>query len=185
MKAMWLEEQIDYSGKELRPHWCFEKTGIIGDVIVGFIGGCRVECNDLVDLVDRREGSIIAGEKMLHFICEIFGIPLIGVVFAQRLLCSIVKDRINQTVGDSPVVRKGDDLFVADGKLSVSIATISPVSGLIHLGLNIDLKGVPVRAACLEDLRIDAASLAADVMSCFCDEVDDCIMATKKVRPVI
>ncbi len=185
MKAKWLENGIEYSGRQLRPHWCFEKTGIIGDVIVGFIGGCKVEGDDLVDLADKRDGKTVRGERMLHFICEIFGIPLIGVVFAQRLLCSIAKDSINQCLGRSLVVRKGDDLFVDDGKLSVSIATISPVSGLIHLGLNIDTRGVPVKASCLDDLGIDAASLGIDVMSRFCEEVDDCIMATRKVRPVI
>lgn len=185
MKWKWLEDRIDYSGDELRPHWCFEKTGILGDVIVGFVGACWVQGNSLVDLEDRRDGKPVAAEEMLHFICEMFGFSLIATVLAQRLLCSIAKDRINQILGNGVVTRDGDDLFVGDGKLSVSIATISPVSGLIHFGLNIKTRGVPVKASCLDDLGIDVRSLAIDVMSQFCDEIDGCIRATQKVRPVI
>lgn len=185
MKWKWLEDRVDYSGEELRPHWCFEKTGILGDVIVGFVGACQVQGNSLVDLEDRRDGKSVAAQEMLHLICEMFGVSLMATVLAQRLLCSIAMDRINQILGKDLVTRDGDDLFVGDGKLSVSIATISPVSGLIHLGLNISAKGVPVKASCLEDLGIDARSLAIDLMGRFCDEINGCIRASQKVRPVI
>lgn len=185
MRWKWLEGRIDYSGSELRPHWCFEKTGMLGDVIVGFIGACKVEGQNLVDLEDRKNGRVVAGDEMLHLVCEMFGVSLLATVFAQRLLCSIAKDRINQILGRDLVVRDGDDLFVRDGKLSVSIATISPVSGLIHLGLNITTSGVPVRASCLKDLGVDARSIAIDLMERFCQEFDGCIKATQKVRPVM
>ena len=40
----------------------------------------------------------------------------------------------------------GDDLYVGDRKLSISIAAPSPTSALIHFALNIDPTGAPVRA---------------------------------------
>ena len=47
----------------------------------------------------------------------------------------------------------GDDIFVGDGKLSVSIATASISSMKIHFALNITINGTPddVKTASLED----------------------------------
>jgi hypothetical protein len=142
-----------------------------------------VSGDDLVDLEDRALGHTVAGDRMLHFIVEIFELDMPGIVFAQRLLCTIVKDSVG-AAGGATIRRDGDDLFVGKGKLSVSVATVSPVSGLIHLGLNITTSGVPVEAACLEDLGIDAAELARAILSAFAAEVDGAMGAAKKVRPV-
>ncbi|RLF91350.1 DUF366 domain-containing protein, partial [Thermococci archaeon] len=53
--------------------------------------------------------------------------------------------------------RKGDDIYVGDRKLSISIATISPVSIKIHIGINVTSRGVPqdVKAIGLQELGID------------------------------
>jgi hypothetical protein len=82
------------------------------------------------------------------------------------------------------VERRGDDLFVGDGKLSVSVATVSTISGLIHLGLNITCEGVPVKAASLDDIGVDYAALARKILTMFAEEIDSCRDASKKVRPV-
>ena len=53
------------------------------------------------------------------------------------------------------VVRNGDDLMIEGRKLSVSIATKSITSVLIHTGLNILSEGAPVAACGLEsELKI-------------------------------
>jgi len=184
MKTHLAKEEIAYTGKELRSHWVLERFGLKGDAIVAFVGTCMVAGKDLVDVEDFRSGQIVAASRMLHFIVEIFRIDLIGIVFAQRLLCSIVTELINSRLGCARVERKGDDLFVGDGKLSVSIATVSPVSGLIHLGLNITDEGVPVKASCLDELGVDPHELATGVLEQFSSEVDSCFGATGKVRPV-
>jgi hypothetical protein len=184
MKTLFASDRIDYTGRELRPHWIMEHFGLVGDAVVGFIGSCSVKGQDLVDIEDRARGNTVAADRMLHFIAELFGIGLPGIVFAQRLLCSTAKDAI-EAAGQSAVTRDGDDLFVGSGKLSVSVATVSPVSGLIHMGLNITAAGVPVEAACLEDLGIEASQLAPEILSGFALEIDGSMEAARKARPVI
>jgi hypothetical protein len=185
VKTAYLDERIDYSGKELRSHWLMERFGMVGDAVASFVGSCHVTGEDLVDREDFLKGNIVAGESMLHFIVEIFGVSMPGIVFAQRLLCTIVRESIDSACGKAAITRKGDDLFVGDGKLSVSVATVSPVSGLIHLGLNMTSAGVPVKAASLDELGVDHQRLAREVLMRFGDEVDSCLDAARKVKPVI
>jgi hypothetical protein len=146
---------------------------------------------DLVDLEDFEAGNIVAGRDMLHFIVEIEGLCLAGITFTQRLLCATVVEILNSAVGagdkggvGTRVERRGDDLFVGEGKLSVSVATVSSRSGLIHLALNVTTDGVPVKAACLTDLGVDPGWLAGEVLARFAAEVDSCHRASLKVRPV-
>jgi hypothetical protein len=180
-----MEERIDYTGRELRSRWIMERCGIEGDAIVAFRGSCMVTGEDLVDREDFALGNIVAGDDMLHFIVEIFGLGLLGVTLAQRLLCSIAQGVLNSSVGRPAVERRGDDLFLGSGKLSVSVATVSPVSGLIHLGLNITTAGVPVEAASIADLGVDHRWVAEEVLSRFAGEIDSSLKATYKVRPVV
>ena len=184
MKTLFTQESIDYTGRELRPHWIMERFGLVGDAVVAFTGSCNVSGQDLVDIEDRTLGNTVAADRMLHFLAEIFGIGLPGIVFAQRLMCITAKDAV-EAAGRAVVKRDGDDLFVGTGKLSVSVATVSPVSGLIHMGLNITTDGVPVEAACLADLGVDAGLLAREILAGFAREIDGSIGAARKVRPVI
>jgi hypothetical protein len=184
MKTLYSTDRIDYTGRELRPHWIMEKFGLVGDAAVGFTGSCKVKGEALVDLEDRALGNTVEGERMLHFIVEMFGLGMPGIVFVQRLLCAGVRDAVS-SAGNVAVTRIGDDLYVGDGKLSVSVATVSPVSGLIHLGLNISKAGVPVKAACLSDLGVDPEVLAGDILSGFANEIESAAQAAAKVRPVI
>jgi hypothetical protein len=160
-----------------------ERFGISGDAVVAFRGRCNVTGDDLVDMEDRRLGNVVAADSMLHFIVEVFGVGLPGMVFCQRLLCAVVKDLLKGKGVD--IERRGDDLFSGKGKLSVSVATVSPVSGLVHLGLNIVKDGVPVEAACLEDLGVEPVALASEVLSCFVGEIEGSLDAARKVRPVM
>ena len=83
-----------------------------------------------------------------------------------------------------------DDIFVnidgVDKKLSVSIATKSTTSGLIHTGLNIDATGAPVPACGLStDLGIvDVKTFAQNVMNRYIEENKEILEATCKVRGV-
>jgi hypothetical protein len=185
VKARLIEERVDYTGRELRSRWIAGRAGLEGDAIAAFRGACLVTGADLVDLEDFELGNIVAGDDMLHFIVELCGLSLVGITLAQRLLCSITRDVLNEGVGRPAVERRGDDLFLGRGKLSVSVATVSPASGLIHLGLNITTAGVPVEAACLADLGLDHRWVAGEVLGRFAAEVDSVVRASRKVRPVV
>jgi hypothetical protein len=84
------------------------------------------------------------------------------------------------------VVRNGDDLLINDRKLSVSIATKSITSVLIHTGLNILSEGAPVKASGLQsELGIsDIKGFALEVIRRYSEELDDIVLASTKVRGV-
>jgi hypothetical protein len=74
-----------------------------------------------------------------------------------------------------------------DGKkLSVSIATKSATSILIHTGLNILSENAPIKASGLtSELGIrDIKEFAKIVMQRYSDEIEDIILASTKVRGV-
>ena len=77
-------------------------------------------------------------------------------------------------------------MFVNDKKLSVSIATKSLTSILIHTGINILSEGAPIPVSGLEsDLGIkDIKEFALEVMKNYSEEVDDIVLASTKVRGV-
>jgi uncharacterized protein len=133
----------------------------------------------------------IEAKSMVHFIGEFFGIGLREGVFAQRLLMSIMADSIRDKLKSGSLNRDGDDLFFNERhksdkrKLSVSIVTSSPVSQLLHVGINIDPAGAPVPAVGLAELGIDSISFAQEVLQKFSAEWSDIHWACTKVRPVM
>lgn len=183
MKTPYLHERITYTGRELRPLWCREQAGVAGDALVAFLGPCEVSTEHLVDSEDALAGDFIRAGLMLHFIGEHFGWTLREMILAQRLLVSLTADRLNEG-RPAMVARRGDDLYIGEGKLSVSIATVSPVSGLLHFGLNVDASGAPVRAATLSDAGAEPEALAAAVLEDYAREMAGVETARTKVRPV-
>jgi len=179
----YLHEIRTYDGRQLRSHWIYETTGIQGDAIVAFQGEADVRGENLVDLADQRAGLFIAGKSMLHFIAESFGPDLVRAVFMQRLLVLITAEQL-YLKGVKELSRTGDDLYVGSGKLSVSIATVSAVSCLVHFGVNLSTEGTPVKTACLEQLGVDARQFATDVLTGFVREIDSMSRAQTKVRSV-
>lgn len=187
MQALFEHDTIAYTGEQLANHWIYQRWGILGDAMVGFVGPCQVSLDNMVDLEDVRNADIIASSSMLNFIIEVFGASLREGVLLQRLLITILKDRILEICPDAPLTRRGDDLFLNDShKLSVSICAPSPTSVLIHAGLNVDAKGAPVVAAGLaSDLGIQGISdLAEHVMKTLIDEWHDIQRSCWKVRSV-
>ena len=185
MKHKLLRKKMTYTGEQLHSHWAYRNFGIAGDSIVAFSGPCDVELADMLDIEDVRSNSPIFSRNMLHFIIEHFGIDLEKAILRQRLLTVIVAECINKTARkQKPVIqRRGDDLFSGKRKLSVSIATITPVSAMIHFGININAKGAPVPAIGLEDLGVKAEPLARTLIKAYIDELKDIEFARAKVRP--
>ncbi len=184
MKTKLIEQEIKYEGWQLSPHWIYKNFKIQGDAIVAFKGECDVKLDEMVDIEDVINNEPIYSKSMLSFISEQFNIGLVEGVFRQRLLICIIKEALEKR-GIS-LRRSGDDLFFNDKKLTVSIATKSVNSILIHTGINIDSNGAPVKACGLEnDLGIsDIDAFANEILEKYSEEIDDIILASTKVRGV-
>ena len=184
MKTQFIEDEIKYIGSQLTPHWIYRNFKIQGDAIVAFIGECEVKLTEMVDIEDVINNEPIYSKSMLSFISEQFNIDLVEGIFRQRLLICIIKELLEEH--GVFVVRNGDDLIINNRKLSVSIATKSITSTLIHTGLNILSEGAPVEASGLtSELGInDIKSFAIEVMNRYSEEINDIILASTKVRGV-
>ena len=184
MKTKFIENEIKYIGSQLAPHWIYKNFKIQGDAIVAFIGECEVKLTEMVDIEDVINNEPIYSKYMLSFITEQFGVSLTEGVFRQRLLICIIKELLEEK--GIFVVRNGDDLMIDGRKLSVSIATKSITSVLIHTGLNILSEGAPVKASGLtSELGItDVKEFAIEVMKRYSEEIEDIILAGTKVRGV-
>ena len=184
MKTKYIDEEIKYIGSQLVPHWIYKNFKIQGDAIVAFCGECEVKLTEMVDIEDVINNEPIYSKSMLSFISEQFGVNLPEGVFRQRLLICIIKELLEEK--GIFVVRNGDDLMIDGRKLSVSIATKSITSVLIHTGLNILSEGAPVKASGLtSELGItDVKEFAIEIMKRYSEEIEDIILAGTKVRGV-
>ena len=184
IQTKFIDEEIKYEGFQLAPHWIYKNFKIQGDAIVAFIGECEVKLTEMVDIEDVINNEPIYSKSMLSFISEQFNIGLVEGVFRQRLLICTIKEALE--TGGVKVTRDGDDLFFDGRKLTVSIATKSATSVLIHTGVNIISSGAPVKASGLgEDIGIDdIEGFAKEVMTKYSEEIHDIIQASAKVRGV-
>ena len=183
MQTKLINERLDYSGKELRSHFAYERFDLCGDSLVAFSGGCHVKIDNMVDIEDVKAEAGIFSEDMLHFIGEFFGKDLEKVVLYQRLIISIIKDELALTCGAS-LLRDGDDIYDGDAKLTVSIATSTPVSNVIHVGINIRSDNTPVKTKGLNDYNVDVISFAEIIMETFKREIESIQFARCKVKGV-
>lgn len=186
METLFIDKEIKYTGEQLSPHWIYKNFHIMGNAVVCFIGKCDVDLSHMVDIEDVINNEPIYSKKMLNIIEENFDSSLINAVYKQRLLVTIAKELIEKINPDIKIIRNGDDLYINNKKLSVSIATKSITSTLIHFGLNIDAKGAPVNAADLvTDAKIvDIKDFAIQLINEYKKETDDIILAASKVRGV-
>ncbi len=184
MHTKLIEKEIKYIGSQLAPHWIYKNFKLQGDAIVAFVGECEVALTEMVDIEDVINNEPIYSKSMLSFITEQFNVNLVEGVFRQRLLICIIKELLEER--GVFVVRNGDDLMIDGRKLSVSIATKSTTSILIHTGLNIVSEGAPVKASGLtSELGItDIKEFALEVMKRYSEELEDINLASTKVRGV-
>ena len=184
METLFIEKEIKYIGSQLAPHWIYKNFHLQGDSIVAFVGEVEVKLDEMVDIEDVINNEPIYSKKMINFIIEKFECNLEQMVWAQRLFMSIIKEVIEEY--GVVVKRDGDDLFFDNRKLSVSIATKSITSCLIHAGLNIIKEGAPISASDLSEMGIkNVKEFALRVMDKFRQEAQSIKMATYKVRGVI
>ena len=205
VKSFFIDKEFSYDGSQLRSLFAYLDYRVQGTSIISWIGGCDISIEHMIDGEDLLAGETIAGSRMLHFIIERFETQLFGAVALQRLMAAIVLDLLRERVAQalpnaiaadsnsvsagahakliaSDMRRDGDDIYIGDGKLSISIATVTPVSALIHFAVNVSNEGTPVKTASLEDLGVEAKEFALEVMKRVVSEVESIETATIKVR---
>ncbi|WP_297068438.1 DUF366 family protein [Thermococcus sp.] len=149
------DRRIDYDGSEIVSHWAYRNFGILGNSLVVFRGKCGVRVEEMIDIEDLRGSKEIKSDDMVHYIIEVFDLP--NVLFASTLQKLFIA-KLCEVLGEYGIktARKGDDIYVDGRKLSISIATVSPVSIKMHIGINVEAKGIPegVDAIGLKELGI-------------------------------
>jgi len=183
MKIVFLDGPRTYDGRQLSTAFIDEHVGAAGDAMVLFVGPADVPLEHMVDLEDVEAERPIYGPRMAHVLVEHRDMDLRAGVLAQRLLVRLAADFVGRRSG-APVEVRGDDLFVGAGKLSVSVATRSPRGVLIHLGVNVETEGTPVRTVGLRDLRLPARDFLRALGRGYADEYASVLHAASKVRPV-
>lgn len=186
MKVKKIKKRILYDGSQLRSLYAYQNYGIMGDSILIWRGPCDVSPEFMVDGEDKREDALIAGHDMIHLIIEKFGEGLGFAVAMQRLIAAVVKDEVEALVRVKSINRKklfrdGDDIYYGNKKFSISIATVSPVSALIHFAINVTNEGTPVKTCALSDFAINPDIFAERVLKRVQAEMLSLFKATTKV----
>lgn len=198
MRTLWLDQLLTYDGSQLCSLYAYMNHGLQGDSVVAWRGPCNIPPDKMVDGEDLRAKAVIAGSDMVHFVVEMFHQSLVSGVLLQRLFAAIVAEEVEQwgTVRQPNTsvrfTRSGDDLFWEDRKFSISIATVSPVSALVHFAFNIRNAGTPVSTCALEDFwdpkwnatqqSQEVQALVQRIAARLAGEWDDVLGATCKVR---
>jgi hypothetical protein len=137
-----LNDDIEYDGSQIDPLWAFKAFKIKGSSIVTWIGSMDIKTENLKDYEDL--GLEIKSDSMIHCIVEHFDIQpgnlRIGYL-RQRLLVMILAEKLSRKGIKS--LREGDDIYINNRKLTVSIAISSLNSIKIHLGINLTDIGSP------------------------------------------
>jgi uncharacterized protein len=187
MQARFIDSTFAYDGSQLRSLFAYMNYGVLGDSVVSWVGPCDVSFEHMLDGEDLRAQSPIRGAMMTHFIVELFGANLVCGVAIQRLFSAMAIDVLKKLspLGEKvqELYRDGDDIFLGDNKLSISIATISPVSALIHFAVNVTNDGTPVKTLALQDLQVEPHAFSKNLMETLCSEMSSIQAATCKVRP--
>ncbi len=193
LKTKWIEKKITYTGEELHSLFAYLNHGVLGDSVVAFRGPCEVSFDHMVDGEDLLEQAKIQGSDMVHFIFEIFDRPLFAGVLLQRLFAAVVIDMLKSLANANAdakskvsvdLQRSGDDIYWQNKKLSISIATRSPNSIMIHFAVNVSNEGTPVLTCSLEDFGIEPQRFAEICLCSIQAEYESVLMATHKVKAV-
>lgn len=184
LKTLFINKSMQYSGKELEPHWIYRNFDVMGDAVVAFCGEVNVPQSFMLDQTDIIDQAYIYSPLMLNFIIEHFDNDLNLALYRQRLFLIGIKDELEQ-LGNT-VVRRGEALYANNGKLTVAVASSSNVSALLHIGINVKTDGTPVKTAGLEELGVnDVQSFAENVMRRYRIELEQIYESRCRVRGIV
>jgi hypothetical protein len=182
MKCIIPDRRIDYDGSQISSLWAYTLFKVQDDSIVCFRGSCDVAALHMIDLEDRMNEETIESPDMIHFIAEHFDSTSLALAYTrQRLLsCIALEALMDRKVA---VTRSGDDLYHDGRKMSVSIASASPVSHKIHFGINVrsDEWGSLEKAGISGP---EAEALLAEIGSRYASEHDDIERDLRKSKPL-
>ena len=181
MKYKFIDTPVKYDGRQLSSHFAYRSFGLSGDSIVAFVGPVDVKLTEMKDIEDVLALEPISSDSMLNFIIEVFDQDLKATIWMQRLLIATIQDELNTVAEGVTVERRGNDLYFNDRKLSVSIATASPVSTLVHIGINVSGQGAPIPVSSLQELGVEAREFGESILKRFSDEFDEVQFARVKV----
>jgi len=183
LKTLYIDNKIDYSGNQLVPHWIYKNFKLQSDSIVAFTGKAEVPIDNMVDINDATKKTFIYSPLMLHFIVEHFDNNLDLAIYRKRILIVSIKEELEKF--GINITRMGDDLYANKRKLSISKATRSAVSTLIHTGINIETEDTPVKTSGLRELGIkDIKSFAENIMIRYKKELEEVYEERCKVRGI-
>lgn len=182
MKFKFIDAIINYDGSQLKSLYAYTNHELLGDSILAFTGACDIPFENMVDEEDVLARSAIRSQNMLHFIIEEFNPNLELAVTRQRLFASLTLEELSKLLPEKKFHRDGDDIYLDDAKLSISIATVSPVSSLIHFAMNITTENTPVKTVGLKDLGISAKPLAESIGNRYVQEMKTIREACCKVH---
>lgn len=185
MKTKWIDEEIHYDGSQLHSLYAYLNHKVLGDSVVAWVGSCNVPLEHMVDGEDKVAEEEIRGDKMLHVIVEKFNEGLSFAVAVQRLIAAITKDLVEEKQKEQASLqlkREGDDIYWGSKKLSISIATVSPASAMIHFAVNIENDGTPVETCCLSDFNIAGKDFGQELLKRVQLEIETLVEATQKVH---
>lgn len=161
-----LEKETFYDGLQLSPHWIYKNTGLQGNALIAFIGGAHVPLDHMVDQEDVLKKAPIGSPKMLHFLAEWFIDSLDQGILLQHLFTSELYESLLER-GIRDLRKRGNDIYYQDRKMSVSIATRSGVSVLMHSAVNIETEGTPIPTSGLKELGLDPIAFGTSVLERF------------------
>ena len=137
-----INEKFEYDGSQIDSLWAFREYGIYGSSIITWLGPVNITSDNLKDCADV--GLEIKSDCMVNFICEFFDQQPANIRIAylrQRILVMIFKEVLSEFGVNTR--RNGDDIYVGDCKLSISIASVSLSSAKIHFAFNLTDEGTP------------------------------------------
>jgi hypothetical protein len=199
------QEEIRYNGDQLKSLFPYSISKVKGDCLVAFFGQMDVRTDHMVDMEDVLQSDYIWSPLAFNMVVEIFHIGIESAVLYQRSLMQIATETLRDFLvyhniasadikleGDDIMVKflgpKEDDKYGVWKKLSVSIATVSHISGLIHSALNVDVDDkIPVPATGLRDILIESSIIVEyckEVCNRFKDFVHSVKLASVKVKGV-
>ncbi len=173
---------MKYDGSQLRRAFIHEKYGVQGKAILVTQGPMNVNPENTVDTEDIS--SEIKGDDVLHILVDDpTVVDPIAAGLQQRLLVFVTKEILEDATGKK-LRRDGDDLYLDDRKLTVSVFKPAGPGSLIHLGINVTTEGVPVKASSLRDLgyKGDPLNLGYRVARSFASEMEALILDATKMR---
>ncbi|MBY0370337.1 DUF366 family protein [bacterium] len=182
MQICLLEKEVRYDGTPLQPFWILKNTGVRGNALVAFTGEADVSIDHMVDQEDVLKNAPIYSPKMLHFLGEWFIDSLNEGILLQHLFtCELYEALWEQ--GVRKLHKRGNDIYYDGRKMSVSIATRSGVSVLMHSGINIETEGTPIPTAGLKEVGIEPRAFAQHMLERYQQQSKIWAEARVKVTP--